>query len=404
MRLISGSALALLCALGFGSAVAAAADPAAPTGTVAELAARLVRAYHAGDVEALRPHLAPGLVFRDPKLDQHLDLAGFLELASEMGAGETDRQLKIAWTGASADHADVRGSWGWTDAESGRRMEMRFSIELRFETAGEAPRVVSWLDDFRRRRMWKPVGGDGRLETAHFEVVYFESELPAAEAARLGETLEHWYEKTRTYLGRSFADGYRLHVNVGGHDSPYATQPGPEAFILVPTRSAKLDYGFSLVHELTHNLLGLSWLSRHERERNGVRLSSGNRLFDEGFAVYVEEKLTGEGPRVWPNFGEETHAAYWQLREEKGEPIWPVLEAEIHREHGDTRLAYLAQASFTKHLVETHGLDRFLRLYAADPAAAEEIYGKDLAELEGGWRRFLQGRFASERPASGSDE
>lgn len=361
---------------------------------VAELAERAVRAYSAGDVEALRPHLAPELEFRDPGLDQRLDLAGFLEMASE-NAAESGRQVEIAWTGASADYADVRGRWSWTDVDSGRRRQLSFSIELELDTAGGAPRVVTWRDDFRRRSLWKPVRGDGRLETPHFTVVYFESDLAPAEAARLGDTLERWYETTRRHLGRSFAGGYRLAINVGGHDSPYASAPGPEAFILVPTRSARREYGFSLVHELTHNLMGLSWLARNEGERNGVRLSSGNRLFDEGFAVYVEEKLTGEGPRVWPNFGEETHAGYWRLRQEKNEPVWPALEAEIHREHGDVRLAYLAQGSFIKHLVESRGLEPFVRLFAAGPAAAEEIYGQPFARLDSEWREFLEQRFGA---------
>jgi hypothetical protein len=403
MRSIATVAITVL-ALGLASVPSTAVEPAPSASDLADLAERLVRAYFAGDVEAVRPHLAPGLVFRDPGLGQHLDLSGFLDLVTKMGAGESDRELEIAWVGIADDLADVRGTWRWTDAESGRRREMRFSIELELETAGNEPRVTSWLDDFRRRSMWKPAAGDGRLETEHFRIVYLETEFSDEDADRLGETLEHWYEKTRSYLDRSFAEGYRLNINIaGGHESPYASDPGPEAFILVPTRWAKLDYGFSLVHELTHNLLGLSWLSRHERERNDIELYSGNRLFDEGFAVYVEEKLTGEDPQVWPNFGEETHAGYWKAREQQGEPIWPVLEAEIHRERGDTRLAYLAQASFCKFLVETHGLDRFLRLFAGDPAATKEIYGKEFAGLEEDWRTFLGERFA-DRPASGPDE
>ena len=396
MRFIARATAATL-ALALASALSAGAAPGPSTNNVPDLATRLVRAYHAGDVEALQPHLAPELVFRDPGLGQRLELTEFLELVTEIGAGENDRELEITWTGVTDDRADVRGTWRYSDAESGRRREMRFSIELEFETTGEEPRVVAWLDDFRRRGMWKPARGDGRLEIEHFRVVYFETEFSAEDATRLAATFEYWYEKTRRYLGRSFADGYRLHINVaGGHESPFASDPGPEAFILVSTRFAKRDYGFSLVHELTHNLLGLSWLSRHERERNGVELGSGNRLFDEGFAVYLEEKLTGEGPRVFPNFGKETHAAYWQEKEKQAEPIWPVLEAEIHRERGDPRLGYLAQASFCKHLVETHGLDRFLRLYATDLSSAKEIYGKDLAGLENDWRSFLEERFGGQ--------
>ena len=254
--------------------------------------------------------------------------------------------------------------------------------------------------------MWKPAKGDGEFETENFRVVYFRNEFSEEEAARLGKLLEHWYEKTSQYLGRSFDDGFRLHINIAGSHDIYASDPGPEAFILVSTRSAKLDYGFTLVHELTHNLMGLSWLTRQQREYDGVELYSGNRLFDEGFAVYVEEKLTGEGPEVWPNFGEETHAGYWAARKKKDEPIWPVLEAETHRERGDVRLAYLAQGSFVKRLVETYGLERLFRLFASDISSAREIYGKTFEELEYEWRTFLEERFGGE-PAfdsSGSGE
>ncbi len=59
-----------------------------------------------------------------------------------------------------------------------------------------------------------------------------------------------------------------------------------------------------------------------------------------------------------------------------------MLEAEIHRQRGDVRLGYLAQASFIKYLVERHGLERFRRLFASDPAAGGEIYGQELAELD----------------------
>ena len=384
--------LAVLLALPFAAAGASTED--------AELASRLVQAYYAGDVDSLRPHLSPKLVFQDPVLDQRMELAEFLEMVGSIAKGQRERKMEVGWAGAGNGRADVRGTWSWIDVESGRELDFKFSIELGFEDGPEGPRVVTWLDDFRRR-MWKPAAGDRELATEHFRVVYYSSELAEDDAKRLGETLETWYEKTCAYLGRSFADGYRLHINVaGGHESPFASDPGPDAFMLVADYQARRDYGFSLVHELTHNLMGLSWLSSNEFERNGTELRSGNRLLDEGFAVYVEEKLTGEGPRVWPNFGTETHAAYWQLREEAGEPIWAPLEAEVHRQHGNVRLAYLAQASFIKHLVDSHGLERFEQLFDVDPESAEAIYGRGLESLEADWRAFLEARFVADAEAA----
>ncbi len=362
-------------------------EAASSTHPLAGVAESLVRAYHAGGTGTLEPHFASSFRFRDSSSERELDLVGFFDRVERRAAAQSE--LEIEWVGLSGELVDVRGTHRSTDAEE-EQQELQFSIELRFDTDGQ---VVSWVDDFRRR-LRKPALGDRELQTDHFRFVYFESEFSTEEANRLGRTFETWYERTREYLGRSFQNGYRLDVNVAGaHSSPYATDPGPHAFILVSTRSAKREYGFSLVHELTHNLMGLSWLCENEHQRNDIETPAGNRLFDEGFAVFVEEELTGEAPRVWPNFSEETHAAYWRLRVEEGEPIWPPLEAEIHREHGNRRLGYLAQASFCKHLVETYGLEKFVQLFAAHPDSAPQIYGRSLDELTVEWREALVSRF-----------
>lgn len=87
--------------------------------------------------------------------------------------------------------------------------------------------------------MWKPAAGDRELGTEHFRIVYFDSELGEQSAKRLGETLEKWYGETSRYLGRSLDADRRLHINVADcHDSPFASDPGPDAFILVSSRSS----------------------------------------------------------------------------------------------------------------------------------------------------------------------
>ena len=59
------------------------------------------------------------------------------------------------------------------------------------------------------------------------------------------------------------------------------------------------------------------------------------------------------------------------------------------------RLAYLAQGSFVKYLVDAYGLERFLRLFPNDIASAREVYDKDLEQLEDEWRMFLEDRFGT---------
>lgn len=357
-----------------------------------ETAEELVGLFHRLDTEALDARLAEGFVYRDVGPGTTTDKAGFFDVLRETGLDSPERDLQIEWVEVVDGIADVRGTWFAAKKEGGERLELNFAIELEFDEQG---RVVSWTDHFSSFGPHKPIRGNERRTTDHFELVYRREELSAKEAMRLGATMERYYDKTARYLGRGLEPGRRLHINVAEcHGSPYASAPGPHAFILVPTRSARREYGFSLVHELTHNILGQSHLMRHHTAYEELEFIRGNRLLDEGFAVVVEEKLT-ESPDVWPNFGTETHRAYRELRREKGAPIWPLLAAEHYRSHRTQRrefgrLAYLQQGSFCKYLVDTHGLERFLRLYGSDLAQTAEIYDKDFAALEADWRGFLE--------------
>lgn len=383
MRLTTLALPAALCA----APLLAESPP--PTRAQAE---ELVQLFHRLDVDGLAPRLAAEFTYLDVVPRTTHDRQGFLAMLEEMGRDTAERELEIRWVETAADWADVRGVWRFAKQAGGEKTELDFSIELGFDEEG---RVASWRDEFRFSSVHKPIRGDRRLETDHFSLVYLAQELPDEEADRLGRTMETWYEKTSRFLGRAFAPGRRLQINVAAcHASPYASAPGPEAFILVPTRSARLEYGFSLVHELTHNLMGLSRLYLSQRSWGELEFREGNRLLDEGFAVYVEEHLTGQ-TGMFPNWGYETHAGYQALRAEREQPIWPILAAEhdrSHRQHRGrfTRLAYLQQASFCKFLVESHGLERFLRLFDSDLEAVGKIYGKSLDELEDDWRAFLQ--------------
>jgi hypothetical protein len=55
---------------------------------------------------------------------------------------------------------------------------------------------------------------------------------------------------------------------------------------------------------------------------------------------------------------------------------------------------YPAAGSFCGFVIETYGVERFKRLYAAnDPAAAAaSVLGKSLADLDADWREFLHER------------
>jgi hypothetical protein len=350
--------------------------------------ASLVTSYHTGDADTLAAVLAPEMVFEER--GETKSRAKFLADVAAAGP-HPEGGLSIEWIGTAVRYADVRGKWvvSW----KARPRELLFSIELTFDDAG---RIVRWLDDFGFGARFKPVRADGRIESDHFTLVFDPATFDEKAAWSLSATAERYYGITRRFLGRGAADAGRIELNVAEvHPMPYASDPGPGAYILVPTKMARRKYGFSMVHEFTHNLMGLSRLSRQECVIRDETMWSGNRLLDEGFAVYVEERLT-EKPEMFPNHGVETHAAYRALRAKLEAPVWPLLEVEYYRSHPAQserfgRLAFLQNGSFCKYLVETRGLERFLRLFDEGLAATEKIYGETFDVLEREWRVFVVG-------------
>ena len=362
-----------------------------PPDTPAARAETIVRLYHESDTESLAGFLADTFSF-DSGRGEPRDRDGFLAFVTGNPERYTDQRWEITFVGVSSERVDVRGHWEATKKE-GRRVELDFSFDLFFDESGK---VVRWVNEFSRRGIQKPVPAEGLFTTSHFLLVFDPAAFEPELAARLARVSEEYYEKTSKYLGRSFQPGFRLPLNVSeAHTIPYASAPGPDAFILIPLSYARREYGFSMVHEFTHNMIGLSHLSRQPSTVQGRELRGGNRLLDEGFAVFVEEKLTAE-PRVWPNWGEETHLGYRNLRAKLEAPVWPLLEAELHRFYASTddegRLGYLQQGSFCKWLVESHGLERFLRFHEQGIESAAAIYEKEFAALEADWGAFLEAR------------
>ena len=360
-----------------------------------QVVTQIIELYRVGDTDALEPLLATSMTFRDLGLKQHTDRAGFIAIVKENRALFSQQNYKQEWIGTAENFAEFRGVWTGQFRDKNQELRRNASIELSFDHDGK---ITQWVDDFRRGPIFKPVKADGNLTTKHFSITFDPKQLDSELATQLGQTAETFYAKTATYLGKTLAPNFRLPLNVSdAHRSPYASDPGPKGFILIPLKSARRSYGFSMVHEFAHFLMGLSKESQNPMVMDGKQQRFGNRLMDEGFAVVVEEKLTDE-PKVWPNFGQETHKGYWELRKKLNQPIWPVAEAEYYRSHKSqrkmVRLAYLQQGSFCKFLVERNGLEKFMAFFHGGFEAADQIYGKNLNELDQEWQAFLKTQLA----------
>lgn len=116
-------------------------------------------------------------------------------------------------------------------------------------------------------------------------------------------------------------------------------------------------------HELTHYLAGGSW-----------------RPIDEGFAVYMTEKLHGPAAGV----PLDTRArAYIDLGMEQG------LDRERLRA-GMSRCDYDVAGSFVKWLIAERGLDAFMALYHGESGDYHGVYGVPEAELFAKWRESIK--------------
>ena len=120
---------------------------------------------------------------------------------------------------------------------------------------------------------------------------------------------------------------------------------------------------------------------------------NANRFLAEGLAVYGHEHLANNP--AYPTYGEDLHAAAKPLADAAIE----VLE-QFETPTRMTKEQYVVAGSFVRYLVETHGLDKFRRLYAltplvprrrnaGDPSRWESVYGIELAKLAAGWHAHL---------------
>jgi len=136
----------------------------------------------------------------------------------------------------------------------------------------------------------------------------------------------------------------------------------------------------AIVHEVVH-----------------VFAPNANRFLAEGLAVYAHDRLGGAPAH--PNFGADLHrAAQAFAAADLAALDRAATPQRLATEALDEGSAYLVAGSFVRFLVETHGLDRFRRLYdltplvpgardAGDPGRWQAVYGADLAQLTDAWRR-----------------
>jgi hypothetical protein len=130
----------------------------------------------------------------------------------------------------------------------------------------------------------------------------------------------------------------------------------------------------AIVHEVTH-----------------IIASHGdNRFFSEGLAIYFQERI-GED-HGFPNFSGVPLNDLVEVYKEKLFPIYKLSNDNgIFRGVGteERKIAYIQAGSFFSLLIEKYGEQRLRALHDSQDLNYENVYGKNLIELEEEWRNDL---------------
>jgi hypothetical protein len=227
--------------------------------------------------------------------------------------------------------------------------------------------------------------------TDHFDVYYFKGSVAEREIDRIAQQREQGYRRVCNFLGTDsdiriclvfFEDGQTKQRQTGHQGAGWAYG---NTIVEVYNENEKLDP----YHETVHILMGPA--------------GSPPALFNEGFAVYMSERL---GAHALESLGGGQATVHQRAKELGSKGEWIELPellrlSEIGSKASRPPVAYAEAASFVKFLIDTYGREKFLQAYRtlrnsrsasvheANVRKLEEIYGRSLETLQQQWEETL---------------
>jgi len=253
--------------------------------------------------------------------------------------------------------------------------------------AGYLPRVLGWQN--WEERLLPEMEKRG---TKHFDIYYFKNSTAAKGIDRIAEQKDRGFQEICKFLGEDsdirirlvlFEDGRTKHAETGHQGRGWAYG---STIVEIYNEQEQLDP----YHETTHVLMR--------------RFGNPPALFNEGFAVYMSERLGAHG---LDDLGGGRAAIYERGRELKSKDEWIELEElitydEIGSPQSRPSVAYAEAASFVKFLIDKYGEDKFLQAYKdlknsnskvvhwTNKMLLPKIYGKQFYKLQEEWEKAFQ--------------
>jgi hypothetical protein len=192
-----------------------------------------------------------------------------------------------------------------------------------------------------------------KRSATHFDVYYFKDSAAAREIDRIAKQKDSGFEQICQFLGKDSDVRIRLVLFEDGQTKQQVTghQGGGWAYghtiVEIYNEKEKQDP----YHETTHILMG--------------PFGGPPALFNEGFAVYMSERL---GTRAMEGFGGGQATIHQRAKALKDKGEWIELRellgyTEIGPAQSRPQIAYPEAASFVKFLIDTCGKDKFLQAY-----------------------------------------
>ena len=227
--------------------------------------------------------------------------------------------------------------------------------------------------------------------TDHFDIYYSKGSTAEKEIDRIAQQKEQGYRQICAFLGADsdiricmvfFEDGRTKQRQTGHQGAGWAYG---NTIVEIYNEQERLDP----YHETTHILMG--------------PVGSPPALFNEGFAVYMSERL---GAPALENLSGGQATVHQRAKELNDKGEWIELRELLgYTEIGSGRsrppVAYPEAASFVKFLIDSYGKDKFLQTYRTlrnsgaqavreeNIRKLEEIYGTSLEVLQQQWEAAL---------------
>lgn len=298
----------------------------------------------------------------------------------QIGPGQETRIEAVYEFLRLSPEASLRIRFGIPSIKSGGQIDIEdFFFSGKYMVGGGNPAVDYRLDAFEEHR------------SKHFEVYCWKGSLCAKEIDKIIETREAGFGAISELLAVHYTGNIRLvffpdeetKKKETGHTG--AGWAFSNIIIEVYNETTKLDP----YHELAHILSG--------------QIGEPPALFNEGFAVYISEKLGADALRYLGSPGKKVDDVTRALLA-KGAliPLDELLSfTDIGPEESKPPISYPEAASFVKYLLDSQGPERFRRAFRElhnsgdaemlrkNKEALSVIYGKAFSQVQGQWLNSL---------------